>query len=121
MIRLASVIETFEADFLARYGGRIRREHLQALSAIKQCRTQASPKMLSRCTDTGCAHQKLVPHSCGHRHCPHCQHHESQQWLERQLKRQLPAEYFLLTFTVPAQFRALTAAGKRPGTTLLTA
>jgi hypothetical protein len=110
MIRLASVIETFEADFLARYGGRIRREHLQALSAIKQCRTQASPKMLSRCTDTGCAHQKLVPHSCGHRHCPHCQHHESQQWLERQLKRQLPAEYFLLTFTVPAQFRALTAA-----------
>lgn len=83
---------------------------MQALSAIKQCRTQASPKMLSRCTDTGCAHQKLVPHSCGHRHCPHCQHHESQQWLERQLKRQLPAEYFLLTFTVPAQFRALTAA-----------
>jgi len=110
MIRLATVIETFEADFLACYQRRIRSEHLRALAAIKQCRTQASPKMLTRCTDTGCAHQKLVPHSCGHRHCPHCQHHESQQWLERQLKRQLPAEYFLITFTVPAQFRALAAA-----------
>ena len=110
MIRLASVIETFEADFVARYRGRIRCEHLRALGAIKQCRTQASPKMLTRCTDTGCAHQKLVPHSCGHRHCPHCQHHESQQWLTRQLQKQLPAEYFLITFTVPAQFRALAAA-----------
>jgi len=110
MIRLATVIETFEADFMFRYRGRLRHEHVQALAAIKQCRTQASPKMLTRCTDAGCAHQKFVPHSCGHRHCPHCQHHESQQWLARQLKRQLPAEYFLLTFTVPAQFRALAAA-----------
>jgi hypothetical protein len=57
-----------------------------------------------------CAHQKLVPHSCGHRHCPHCQHHESQQWLERQMKKQVPAEYFLLTFTLPAEFRALAFA-----------
>jgi hypothetical protein len=72
---------------------------------MKQCRNQASPMMLVQCT--GCAQQKLVPHSCGHRHCPHCQHHESQQWLERQLQKQVPAEYFLLTFTLPAEFRAL--------------
>jgi hypothetical protein len=64
--------------------------------------------MQAACTE--CDHQKLVPHSCGHRHCPHCQHHESQQWLERQLKKQLPAEYFLLTFTLPAEFRALAFA-----------
>ena len=51
-----------------------------------------------------------VPHSCGHRDCPHCQHHESQQWLERQLRKQVPAGYFLLTFTVPAQFRPLAFA-----------
>jgi hypothetical protein len=51
-----------------------------------------------------------VPHSCGHRHCPHCQHHESQQWLERQLQKQVPAEYFLLTFTLPAEFRGLARA-----------
>jgi hypothetical protein len=48
-----------------------------------------------------------VPHSCGHRNCPHCQQHESQQWLERQLQMQVPAEYFLLTFTLPAELRAL--------------
>ena len=48
-----------------------------------------------------------MPHSCGHRSCPHCQHHESQQCLERQLKKQVPAEYFLLTFTLPKEFREL--------------
>lgn len=108
MIRLGAVIDTFEADFLAHYRDRLRPEHLRALAAMKHCRTQASPRMQVQCSE--CAHQKLVPHSCGHRHCPHCQHHESQQWLERQMKKQVPAEYFLLTFTVPAEFRALAFA-----------
>ena len=108
MTRLASVIETFEVDFLAQYRNRLTSAHYRALAAMKQCRTEASPMMQVECT--GCEHQKLVPHSCGHRHCPHCQHHESQQWLERQLKKQVPAEYFLLTFTLPAEFRALTWA-----------
>ena len=105
------MIETFEADFLAQYRHRLRSEHYRALAAMKQCRTQVSPMMQVHCT--GCAHQKLVPHSCGHRHCPHCQHHESQQWLERQMQKQVPAEYFLLTFTLPAEFRALTFAHQR--------
>jgi len=61
--------------------------------------------MLARCD--GCEKQIFIPHSCGHRNCPHCQHHESQQWLERQLKKQVPAEYFLLTFTLPEELRPL--------------
>ena len=105
MIRLASIINTFESAFLAQYRERLRPEHTRALAAMKHCRTQASPKMQLACTQ--CDHQTLVPHSCGHRHCPHCQHHESQQWLERQLAKQVPAEYFLITFTLPAEFRAL--------------
>ena len=108
MIRLASVVASFEADFLAQYRNRLRPEHTRALAAMKHCRTEASPKMQVQCSE--CAQQKLVPHSCGHRHCPHCQHHESQQWLERQLKKQVPAEYFLLTFTAPAEFRPLAFA-----------
>ena len=108
MIRLAKVIETFEADFVAQYRNRLTSAHYRALTALQQCRTDASPMMQVKCT--GCEHQKLVPHSCGHRHCPHCQHHESQQWLERQLKKRVPAEYFLLTFTLPAELRALTWA-----------
>ena len=109
MMRLASVIETFQADFLAHYRNRLTAEHRHALAALKQCRSQASLKMQVKCTQ--CEHQLLVPHSCGHRHCPHCQHHESQQWLERQLQKQVPAEYFLLTFTWPVR---IPAAGPGP-------
>ncbi|HEX4989037.1 MAG TPA: transposase [Candidatus Binatia bacterium] len=108
MIRLASLIETFEADLRAQYQDQLTCEHLKALAAMKHCRTQASPKMQVACT--GCEHRMLVPHSCGHRHCPHCQHHESQQWLERQMRRLVPAEYFLITFTLPAEFRPLARA-----------
>lgn len=108
MIRLAHIIETFEADFRAQYRDKLTPDHMRALAAMQRCRTHAGPKMQAQCTE--CEHQILLPHSCGHRLCPHCQHHESQQWLERQLKKQVPAEYFLLTFTLPAEFRGLAGA-----------
>ncbi|MBI3147173.1 MAG: transposase, partial [Betaproteobacteria bacterium] len=81
------------------------------LAAIRRCRSAASPLMQVQCS--GCAHQTVVPHSCGHRHCPHCQHQESQQWLERQLQRRVPAEYFLITFTLPAELRPVAFAQQR--------
>ena len=105
MILLSSIIQTFEAEFLADYGDRLLPSQRQTLAAMKQCRTSLSPMMLAQCDD--CDQQRLVPHSCGHRHCPHCQSHESQQWLERQLQKQVPAEYFLLTFTLPKELRVL--------------
>ena len=111
MIRLATLIDTFATDFLTQYSSRLLPEHLQAMAAIKRCRTESSLKMQVQCTE--CPHQHQVPHSCGHRYCPNCQNHESQQWLERQLKKQVPAEYFLLTFTVPFEFRALAFAHQR--------
>jgi hypothetical protein len=111
MIRLATVIDTFEADFLTQYRHKLSFDHLRALAAMKHCRTQSSLKMRVKCTE--CAHETLVPHSCGHRHCPHCPHPESQQWLERQMKKQVPAEYFLMTFTLPAEFRAQAFAHQR--------
>src|SRR5665647_674373 len=108
MMLLSSIIQTFEAEFLATYQNALLLSQRKALTALKLCRTTQSPVMLAQCD--GCEKQLFIPHSCGHRNCPHCQHHESQQWLERQLKKQVPAEYFLLTFTMPAEFRALTWA-----------
>ncbi|MEJ2330918.1 MAG: transposase [Acidihalobacter sp.] len=108
MILLSSIIHLFETELLARYRDSLLPSHLNALAAMADCRTSASPMMLAQCTD--CDHRLLVPHSCGHRSCPHCQHHESQQWLERQLNKLVPGQYFLVTFTLPAAFRALAFA-----------
>ena len=117
-MRLASIISTFEADFLARYQARLLPSQRKALAAIKGCRSQLGPKMQATCD--ACHSQVLVPHSCGHRNCPHCQSHESQQWIERQLSKQLPAKYFLLTFTLPAQLRSLAWRHQRTIYTLMT-
>ncbi len=105
MIRLATIIETFESEFLAEHGDRLLPGQRYALAAMRNCRSARSPKMQAQCIE--CEEQVLVPHSCGHRTCSHCQHHESQQWLERQLKKQVPGNYFLLTFTLPAELRPL--------------
>jgi hypothetical protein len=102
---LSSIIQSFEAEFLERYRDALLPGQRRALAAMKNCRTSLSPVMRVQCDD--CGKQVLIPHSCGHRSCPHCQQHESQQWLERQLAKQLPAGYFLLTFTLPAELRPL--------------
>ena len=105
MMTLAAVIDRFEADFLNLFQDQLLPSQIKALNALKICRTSHSPVMQVNCTD--CDHQTFVPHSCGHRNCPHCQHHESQQWIERQVQKQVPAQYFMITFTLPAQLRAL--------------
>lgn len=111
MILLSSVIDEFGARFKARYSDRLLPGHQRALGAMQRCRTDTSRQMLVSCTD--CAHQTFIPHSCGHRLCPHCQHFESQRWLDNQHQRRVPSEYFLLTFTVPREYRRLAFSHQR--------
>lgn len=103
MIRLSDIVKQFAATTRQRYS--LLPSQLKALSAWQICRTDKAPLMQLRCND--CEQPRYAPHSCGHRHCPHCQHHQSQQWLARQLQKQLPTRYFMLTFTLPAELRSL--------------
>ena len=105
MIALASIIERFGADYLAQYGTSALPSQRQALNAMKNCRTNLGPCLLAQCGD--CGEQTVVPHSCGHRNCPHCQHFESQRWIERQTQSLVPGSYFLITFTLPLELRTL--------------
>lgn len=105
MIALAAIIERFGSDYLTQYGASALPSQRQALNAMKNCRSSLGPCMLAQCGD--CGEQTVVPHSCGHRNCPHCQHFESQRWIERQTKALVPGSYFLITFTLPAELRPL--------------
>jgi len=107
MILLSSIINKFEGRFFDRYGAAILPSHKKTLWAMKRCREKHGPHMLARCTNDNCGELTYIPHSCGHRSCPHCQNHEGWQWIENQLNKQLPAEYYLLTFTLPKQLRKL--------------
>jgi len=90
MILLSSVVDAFDVKLKQRYSHRLLPGHKRALGAMQRCRTQDSRQMLASCT--GCEQSKLIPHSCGHRLCPHCQHFESQRWLENQQQRRVPSD-----------------------------
>jgi hypothetical protein len=107
MILLATIINQFRDKFLAQYQSLVLPGHITALRAMARCRQGHGPHMLARCTDHDCGTLTYVPHSCGHRNCPHCQNHESSQWIEKQLSKRLPATYYLITFTLPKQLRDL--------------
>ncbi len=108
MILLSAIINQFEERFRLKYHHTITPEHESGLAAMKMCRHYDGPQMLTQCSIDDCGETRYVPHSCGHRLCSHCQNHENWQWIENQLGKLLPARYFLITFTVPHQLRALT-------------
>jgi hypothetical protein len=97
------LIKQFKSSFLKEYKQCILPSQIKAMNAMQVCRTNESPCMRVQCG--ACGHESYLHHSCGHRSCPHCQNHECQQWIEKQLQRQVPAQYFMITFTLPAQFR----------------
>jgi len=107
MILLSSIISEFKDRFYNKYKSIIRPEHRKALPAMELCRKEHGPCMVARCTDHKCGCKIYIPHSCGHRNCPHCQNHESHKWIDNQLDKLLPAQYYLITFTLPKQLRGL--------------
>lgn len=113
MILLSSIINQFKDRFFDRYKNSVLPGHKKALQAMVECRKEHGPHLLARCTDHNCGKQLYIPHSCGHRNCPHCQNHESSQWIDNQLKKRLPATYYLITFTLPGQLRELAWKNQR--------
>ena len=107
MILFSKIINEFRSNFFDRYSNFVLPGHRKALQAMLRCRHEHGPHMLVQCSDHSCGKQNYIPHSCGHRNCPHCQNHENQQWIDNQLSKLLPAQYYLITFTLPKQLRDL--------------
>jgi hypothetical protein len=105
MATITEIFRTFSPEYIDRYGDAIPQEHLKAINAINQCRTEAAGVALYECRE--CAETSRVNRSCGNRHCPTCQNDKTRQWLERQLQRQLPGHHFMITFTVPEDLRRI--------------
>lgn len=104
-MELKSIVENYRAAFQTKYAHRISREQNAALEAILACRTEHYGKMLVSCND--CETGQWRYHSCGHRFCPGCQHHDTFCWLQRQEAKLLPVDYFMVTFTLPYELRPL--------------
>src|SRR5215216_7894673 len=75
------------------------------MQAIKACRTEALGGHVYTCPS--CQFTRYSYHSCRNRHCPTCQQDATQAWLAEQHMLLLPVPYFLVTFTLPSELRAL--------------
>jgi Putative transposase/Transposase zinc-binding domain len=100
---LADVVRRHGPAYMKRFGDRLPQAHRRALEAILRCHTAACGGSLYLCPQCGALHFRY--HGCGHRACGQCGHAQAQAWLERQTSRLLPADYFLVTFTVPKDLR----------------
>lgn len=103
-MKLKQLIADHNVEFTQKYGHRLAPAHRLALDAISACRDSCG-EFHAHCDN--CHTTQRFPLSCGHRSCPQCQNHLGQQWLERQVKKLLPVDYFMATFTLPQEFRQL--------------
>jgi hypothetical protein len=108
---LAEVVRRYGPAYLTRFGEAVPREHRKVLGALAACRTGELGTIVYACSSCGAHHR--TAQSCGNRHCPTCQHHKSQAWLETQMERLLPVPYFLITFTLPAELRRFVRQNQR--------
>jgi hypothetical protein len=108
---LADVVRRHGPAYLQKYGARVPGFHRTALAAILRCHTPACGGSLYACDD--CGRQRFAYHRCGHRACNQCGQPQQQAWLDAQTARLLPVSYFLVTFTIPQQLRAVFRSHQR--------
>lgn len=104
-MELKSIIKQYKPTLIKKYGDTLLPSQWNAMHAIERCRTPQSGELYVQCQQ--CTHAHWSPLSCGHRHCPTCQNHDVNQWLDRQKQKLLPVDYFMVTFTLPEQLRQL--------------
>lgn len=108
---LQSILSDYRERFFTHYGHQLNTQQWSALNALSGCRQGQYGALLLSCEN--CPNQTSLPRSCGHRACNQCQHQSTQQWLDRQRQKQLPVHYYMVTFTLPYELRALAKAHSR--------
>jgi hypothetical protein len=104
-MKLNAILRQYQSALIVKYAARLLPSLFRAINALLCCRTQAAGSFKLQCSQ--CDQETSQPRSCGHRSCVQCQNHETSRWLDRQFAKLLPVEYFMVTFTLPYELRAL--------------
>lgn len=77
----------------------------KTLRAITQCRTAALGGHVDACSACGTVH--ISYNSCRNRHCPKCQGHKREEWIQKREADLLPCTYYHVVFTLPQEINPL--------------
>jgi hypothetical protein len=80
---------------------------LRTLFAISKCRTAGLGGHIDRCTHRDCGKLHLSYNSCRNRHCPKCQGHQREVWIQKRESELLNVPYFHVVFTLPDHLNEL--------------
>jgi hypothetical protein len=103
MVEMAEIFHCYGPQYRAKYGDRMLPSHRKVMRNIERCRTVELGGHVCTCEE--CEETIYQYHSCRDRHCPKCQNGKAQQWLEKQQDLLPATSYFMLTFTLPSEFR----------------
>jgi hypothetical protein len=111
MLEVADIFRLHGPDYRAQFGNQMLPSHHRAMQDIETCRTATLGGQLYYCAQ--CDEQRYSYHSCKNRHCPKCQNDQANDWLKEQQSLLLPVAHFLVTFTLPAELRALARSNQK--------
>lgn len=77
----------------------------KTLRALQQCRTAALGGHIDACDE--CGNISISYNSCRNRHCPKCQGHKREAWIQNREADLLPCSYYHLVFTLPSELNPL--------------
>lgn len=77
----------------------------KTLRAIRECRTSALGGHVDACNE--CGNISISYNSCRNRHCPKCQGHKRQEWIQAREQDLLPCTYYHVVFTLPQELNPL--------------
>jgi hypothetical protein len=111
MLEVADIFRLHGPEYRSQFGKQMLPSHRRAMQDIETCRTASLGGQLYYCAQ--CDEQRYSYHSCKNRHCPKCQNDQANDWLQEQQSLLLPIAHFLVTFTLPAQLRALARSNQK--------
>ena len=77
----------------------------KTLRALELCRTAALGGHVDACED--CGDIRISYNSCRNRHCPKCQGHKREEWIQRREADLLPCTYYHVVFTLPQELNSI--------------
>ena len=80
----------------------------RAMYALARCRTAAMGGHIDQCDHPACRKVHISYNSCRNRHCPKCQGHLREQWIQARETDLLNVKYFHVVFTLPHHLNELT-------------
>jgi len=111
MPELADIFRRHGPQYRSKFADRMPASHLKAMEDIENCRTESMGGHVYLCDH--CGQTRYSYHSCKNRHCPKCGNDSTDLWLKTQMDLLLQENYFLITFTLPAELRDLARSNQK--------